>query len=88
MSDDERIMLRLLEFDRRANHPHRPYPRDDSLQAIVRDIRHTERERCIAAMVASQPEGMRAVMEQRYREILEQDAARTTPAAKERQEPR
>jgi hypothetical protein len=33
--------------------------------------RADERERCIAAMVASQPEGMRAVMQQRYREIME-----------------
>ena len=43
----------------------------DEYAGCVADIRLAERERCIAAMVASQPEGMRAVMEQRYREIME-----------------
>jgi hypothetical protein len=43
----------------------------DGCQDAIAEAVLAERERCIAAMVASQPEGMRAVMEQRYREIME-----------------
>jgi hypothetical protein len=43
----------------------------DLMTSYFGEVRRLERERCIAAMVASQPEGMRAVMEQRYREIME-----------------
>jgi hypothetical protein len=43
----------------------------DLMTSYFGEVRSRERERCIAAMVASQPEGMRAVMEQRYREIME-----------------